>query len=73
MKKTLRLEGLACANCAAKMEKKIGKLDGVNSVSVNFITTKLVIEAEEDRMDGIIKAAEKIVKRIEPDTKLRKA
>lgn len=73
MKKTLRLEGLGCANCAAKMEKKIGELDGVNSVSVNFITTKLVIEAEEDRMDSIIKSAEKIVKKIEPDTKLKRA
>ncbi|HHX11290.1 MAG TPA: heavy metal transporter [Clostridiales bacterium] len=73
MKKTFRLEGLACANCAAKMEKKIGEIDGVDSVSVNFITTKLVVEAEEDKMDSIIKSAEKIVKKIEPDTRLKRA
>lgn len=73
MKKTFRLEGLGCANCAAKMEKKISELDGVDSASVNFITTKLIIEAEEDKIDGIIKSAEKIVKKIEPDTKLKRA
>lgn len=73
MKKVFRLEGLGCANCAAKMEMKIGELDGVDSVSVNFITTKLVIEAEDDKMDSIIKSAEKIIRKIEPDTKLKKA
>jgi len=73
MKKIFRLEGLGCANCAAKMEMKIGELDGVDSVSVNFITTKLVIEAEDDKMDSIIKSAEKIIRKIEPDTKLKKA
>ena len=73
MKKAFRLEGLGCANCAAKMEKKIGELDGVDSVSVNFITTKLVIDGEEDKMDNIIKSAEKIVKKIEAGTKLKKA
>ena len=73
MKKRFVLEGLDCANCAAKMEKKIGELDGVDSVSVNFITTKLVIDGEEDKMDNIIKSAEKIVKKIEAGTKLKKA
>jgi copper chaperone CopZ len=67
MKKIFKLEGLGCANCAAKMEKAIGKLDGVNSASVNFLTTKLVIEAEDGRMDQIVDAARTIIKKIEPD------
>jgi copper chaperone CopZ len=48
MKKTFKLENLGCANCAAKMEDKIRKLKGVKEVSINFITPKLILEAEAD-------------------------
>ena len=47
MKKQFRLEGLDCANCAAKMEKDIGALSGVTTASVNHMTTKLVFETAE--------------------------
>lgn len=73
MKKTFRLEGLGCANCAAKMEKAINELDGVTNATVNFITTKMVIEAEDEKMVGIVAAAEKIIKKIEPDVIVKKA
>ena len=73
MKKKFRLEGLECANCAAKMEKAINELDGVKEATVNFVTTKLVIEAEDEKMTEIIKSTEKIVKNIEPDTVMIKA
>ena len=43
MKKTYRIEGLDCANCAAKIEGMISKLDGVNSCTINFITGKIII------------------------------
>lgn len=73
MKKTFRLEGLECANCAAKMEKAINALDGVETATVNFMTTKLVIEGKDEEFPGIIEAAEKIVKKIEPDVVIKKA
>lgn len=73
MKKTFRLEGLDCANCAAKIEKAINKLDGVKEATVNFMTTKLVIEGEDEKIPAIIAEAEKIVKKIEPDTVMKKA
>lgn len=73
MKKKFILEGLECANCAAKMEKAINKLDGVKEATVNFMTTKLVIEGEDEKMPTIIKEAEKIVKNIEPQVVMRKA
>jgi len=73
MKKKFRLEGLECANCAAKMEAAINKLDGVKEATVNFMTTKLVIEAEDEKMPEIIKAAEKIIRDLEPDTVMKKA
>ena len=73
MKKTFRLEGLDCANCAAKMERAINELDGVKEATVNFMTTKLVIEGDDDKMPTIIAEAEKVVKKIEPDTVIKKA
>lgn len=73
MKKTFRLEGLDCANCAAKMEAAINKLDGVKEATVNFMTTKMVIEGDDEKMPQIIAEAEKIVKKIEPDTVMKKA
>ncbi|MCE5196763.1 MAG: cation transporter [Negativicutes bacterium] len=72
MKKTYRLEGLNCASCAAKIERAVNGLDGVTSATLNFMTTKLVIEADEAKLSEIAAAAEKIVKKIEPDVKLKK-
>jgi len=73
MKKTFKLEGLDCANCAAKIENSVKKLDGVNSASVNFITAKMTIDGEDGKFDDIVKAANGIVKRLEPDVVVKKA
>ena len=70
MKKTYRLENLDCAACAAKMEAAISKLDGVESVSVNFIMQKLTLEAPDERFDEIRKKAVKLCRRVEPDMEI---
>ena len=70
MKKTYRLENLDCAVCAAKMEAAISKLDGVESVSVNFIMQKLTLEAPDERIDDIMKNAVKLCRRVEPDMEI---
>lgn len=67
MKKVYRMENLECAHCASKMEQEIGKIDGVESVSVSFLTQKLRITAEESKVEEILKQAERICKKIEPD------
>ncbi|MEA5027024.1 MAG: cation transporter [Erysipelotrichaceae bacterium] len=73
MKKVLKLEGLNCANCAAKIEKAVGSLSGVNSATLNFVTTKLVIEATDTQMDRIINDTQEIVRKLEPDVIVKKA
>ena len=73
MKKVCRLDGLGCANCAAKIENAVAKLPGVSSASVNFLTAKMTSEGEEAQMDEIMEKATAIVKKIEPDTIVRKA
>lgn len=70
MKKTYELEELDCAHCAAKMEDAIKKIDGVISASISFMTQKLTIEADEKDFDKILKAAQKAIKKIEPDCRI---
>lgn len=70
MKKVFKLEDLDCANCAAKMERAIAKIDGVDSANVSFLSQKMTIEADDARFDNIIKEVVKICKKIEPDCKV---
>ncbi|MBQ8175095.1 MAG: cation transporter [Clostridia bacterium] len=70
MKKTWVLEDLDCAHCAMKMEQGISKIQGVVSASVNYLSARLTIEAEEADLDRIIKEAVKICKKIEPDCRI---
>ena len=70
MRKTFTLEELDCAHCAAKMEDAINKIDGVISASISFMTQKLTIEAADEDFDKILKAAQKAIKKIEPDCRI---
>ena len=70
MKKTFKLEDLDCANCAAKMEAAIKKLDGVKDATVSFMTQKMSIEAEDERFDEVVKAAVKCIAKVEPDCRV---
>lgn len=67
MKKTFKLIDLDCANCAAKMEDAIKKIDGVTNANVSFMTQKMTIEADDARFEEIVQAAVKACKRVEPD------
>lgn len=70
MKKKFKMQDLDCANCAAKMEEGIRKLDGVNEVSISFMTQKMVIDADDERFDAIMEQAVKVCAKIEPDCKI---
>ncbi|MBR5386660.1 MAG: heavy-metal-associated domain-containing protein [Clostridiales bacterium] len=67
MKKTFELEDLDCANCARKMQEAVEKLDGVNSCSVNFMTQKMILDADDAKFDIILQEAIKVMKKVEPD------
>ena len=67
MKKTFKMIDLDCANCAAKMQDAISKLDGVQKVSVNFMTQKMILEADDARFDEIVELAAKACKKVDPD------
>lgn len=67
MKKTFKLKDLDCANCAAKMESRIKKLDGVKDASVNFMFQKLTLEAEDDKFDEVLQNVVSVCRKVEPD------
>ena len=71
MKKRYKLVDLDCANCAAKMEDAIKKIDGVQDATVSFMTQKLTIEAEDERFDAIMREVVAVCKKVEPDFQIQ--
>ena len=69
MKKHYKFE-IDCANCAAKVEAAIKKIDGVNSATVSFMTQKLTLDADDARYDEILQQVITTAKKIEPDCEL---
>lgn len=70
MKKNYKLEDLDCANCAAKMERAVAKIDGVNSVSISFMAQRMAIEADDSRFEEIMDQVVKTCKKVEPDCRI---
>ena len=68
MKKTYKIE-VDCANCVAKVEAAVGKLDGVQKATVNFLTQKLTVETEGNP-DALLPQIEKAGKKIERDFRI---
>lgn len=67
MKKTIKLQDLECANCAAKIESAISKMDDVIDVKVNFMAQKMTLETPDDKFDAILSQAKKAATKIEAD------
>lgn len=67
MKKTYLLDGLDCANCAAKIENGILKIDGVTMCVVNFMTQKMVFDAGDAVYDAAFTEAKKVIKKVDSD------
>ena len=54
MKKAFKLDEIDCANCARELQDELAKLDGVKSVSVNFMTQKLTLEADDAEFEDVL-------------------
>lgn len=72
MTKKLLLSGLDCAHCASKIEAKVQELDGVDQAHLNFIEKTLTIQFKDQALEAhILDSTEKIVKKLEPDVKVK--
>ena len=67
MKKKFKVEGIDCPNCAAKIEKMVGELEGITSSKINFMAEKLTVEAEESALEGLLDKITKTVRVVEPE------
>ena len=73
MKRVYKLEGLDCADCAAKLERKLAAIEGITSAKINFMTLKCTLEAEAEKMNEIIEKAMEIIKVEQPDVEVKRA
>lgn len=69
--KSYYLDGLDCANCAMKIEKKVNEIKGVKQATVNFTTCKLTIEASDKDLATIENETKRVVKEVEPDVSMK--
>lgn len=68
--KTIHLQGLTCANCAAKIEKQVKQLDGVIDAQINLVNQTLEVEVLTSIGEEIVEHVQEIVVRLEPHVKV---
>lgn len=70
MRKVFKLDEIDCANCAAKLQEGLSKLEGVESVSVNFMTQKLTLVAADEEFDEVLERVVDYTEEVEPDCEI---
>ena len=70
MKKKFKLQDLDCANCAAKMEESIKKIDGVNDAVVRVMTQTMTVDADDARVEEIMDEVVRVCAKVEPDCQI---
>ena len=71
MKSKFKIEGLDCANCASELENKLGKIEGIENVSINFFMQKMELEYKEENKEEILEKVKKVIKKEEPDVSIK--
>ncbi len=67
MKRVYNLDGLDCANCAAKIENALNARDDVISASVSFMTQKLTLEIADDAFDKVLPEIRALIRKVDSD------
>lgn len=73
MKRSFRLDNMCCATCIDKIHAAVEKLDGVNEVSSSFMTTRITVIADDDKMEDIIEKMKIIVNKVDCDIVMKRA
>ncbi len=71
MTKKFEIMNVDCANCAAKMEEGIKKLSGVRDARVNFLTQKLILDAETDDFDTLMRLVVEVCQNVDADFEIK--
>jgi len=67
MKKSYKVTGIDCPNCAAKLEEKLRKVEGVEKLTLNFMTERMTLEAADDKFADILSKVVDVQKEHEPE------
>ena len=70
MRKSFKRDEIDCANCARELQDELSKLEGVKSVSVNFMTQKLTLEADDAEFDDVLARVVDFTADAEPDCEI---
>ena len=71
MKKSFKLADLDCANCAAKIENALNKMEGIDHATVSFMTQRMTLEASDEQFPEIVEQAIALIKKLEPDVTVK--
>ena len=66
MEKIIKFKGLCCANCAAKIERKLNKIKGVEA-TISFVSSKILLELDDE---NLIERVVEVCKKEEPEMEL---
>ncbi len=72
MRKTFEVKGIDCPNCAARLERGIQKIKGVEDAVVSFATMKLTLEADDTVFEAVLDEACALTKKLEPEWEIVK-
>ena len=67
MRKIVRFTGVCCANCAAKLERALEKIDGINSVQLNFMAQRVNFDIDDNKYEEVVKKIKEVTKKVLPE------
>ncbi len=67
MNSKFKVNGLDCANCAAELERRLQKIEGIKSVNISFMTQRMQLEYDDTKKEEIMQNVKKVIKKEEPD------
>ncbi len=59
-----------CANCAAKLERAINEMDGVEKASINFMMQRITLTMDDEKAPALIPEIGRVAEKIHPGTKI---
>ncbi|HRN19556.1 MAG: heavy-metal-associated domain-containing protein [Trueperaceae bacterium] len=64
----LRAEGFSCPSCVAKIEKQLSRVEGVETVTVHFASSRVEVVHDESKVnpEGLVDALAKAGYRSKP-------
>ena len=67
MRKIVRFTGICCANCAARLERALEKIDGINSVQLNFMAQRVNFDIDDNKYEEVVKKIKEVTEKVLPE------